>query len=67
MIVIKIENQKTKQCVVKQKLKFEDYRNCLESTQLENEINNNKLGVVGLKENFNEFVKSNWLILTLQQ
>ena len=65
MIVI-IENQKTKQCVVKQKLKFEDYRNCLESTQLENQINN-KLGVVGLKENFNEYVKSNWLILTLQQ
>ena len=67
MIVIKIKNQKTKQCAVKQKLKFEDYRNCLESTQLEIEINNNKLGVVGLKENFNEFVKSNWLILTLQQ
>ena len=31
----------TKKCVIKkQQLKFEDYKNCLEATQLENEINN---------------------------
>ena len=29
----------TKKCVIKRKLKFEDYKNCLEVTQLENEIN----------------------------
>ena len=28
----------TKKCVAKRKLKFEDYRNCLEATQLENKI-----------------------------
>ena len=29
----------TKKCVIKRKLKFEDYENCLEATQLENKIN----------------------------
>ena len=29
----------TKKCVIKRKLKFENYKNCLEATQLENKIN----------------------------
>ena len=29
----------TKKCVIKRKLKIEDYKNCLEATQLENKIN----------------------------
>ena len=28
----------TKKCVIKRKLKFENYKNCLEITQLENKI-----------------------------
>ena len=28
-----------KKCVIKGKLKFEDYKHCLEATQLENKIN----------------------------
>ena len=28
----------TKKCVIKQKLKFENYKNCLEATKLENRI-----------------------------
>ena len=28
----------TKKCVIKRKLKFENYKNCLEATQFENEI-----------------------------
>ena len=28
----------TKMCVIKRKLQFEDYKNCLEATQLENKI-----------------------------
>ena len=35
-----------KKCVIKGKLKFENYKNCLEETQLENKINhleNNKI------------------------
>ena len=36
------ENEKakdTKKCVIKGKLKFENYKNCLEATQLENKMN----------------------------
>ena len=34
------KKQKTqKTCVIKRKLKFEDYKNCLEAAQIENEIN----------------------------
>ena len=29
----------TIRCVIKRKLKFEDYKNCLEVTQIENRIN----------------------------
>ena len=29
----------TKKCVLKRKLKFEDYKHCLAATQLENKIN----------------------------
>ena len=29
----------TKKCVIKRKFKFENYKNCLEATQLENKIN----------------------------
>ena len=29
----------TRKCVIKRKLKFENYKNCLEATQLENKIN----------------------------
>ena len=37
---MKIKKQKAqKKCVIKRKLKFENYKNCLEATQLENKIN----------------------------
>ena len=29
----------TKRCVIKRKIKFKNYKNCLESTQLDNKIN----------------------------
>ena len=29
----------TKKCVIKRKLKFQDYKNCLEEAQIENKIN----------------------------
>ena len=29
----------TKKCVIKRKLKFKNYQNCLEATQLDNKIN----------------------------
>ena len=43
----------TKQCVLKRKLKFENYKNCLEATHLDNKIKyieNNKINRNSLKK-----------------
>ena len=56
-------------CVIK-KLKFEDYKNCLEAAQIENKINhleNSKINVHSLKEDHKEFIKNNKLILKTRQ
>ena len=37
-MVVKIKKQKAKKSVMKRKLKFENYKNCFEATQLENKI-----------------------------
>ena len=44
----------TKKCIIKRKLKFENYRDCLESTQLQNKMNyleKNKIDIDSIKEN----------------
>ena len=59
-----------KKCVIKRKLKFQDYKNCSEAAQIENEINHlekNKFDVDSLKEDKKEFIKNNKLILKIQQ
>ena len=43
----------TKKCVMKRKLKFENYKNCLEATQLENKTNyleKNQIDIDSLKK-----------------
>ena len=40
---MKIKKRKAqKKCVIKKKLKSEDYKNCLEATKFENTVNNLK-------------------------
>ena len=59
-----------KKNVIKRKRKFENYKNCLERTQLENEINHhekNKINLGSVKKDHKEFLKSNKLILKTQQ
>ena len=56
----------TKKCVIKRKLKIEDYKNCLEIVQIENKINHlekNKIDVYNRKVYEKEFIKDNKLIL----
>ena len=66
------ENKKakgTKRCVMKIKIKFKDYKNCLEATKLENKINHiekNKIKVDSFKEDHKEFIKNNKPILKTQ-
>ena len=59
----------TKKCIIKIKIKFENYKNCLEATQLENKINylENKIDIDSIKENHKEFLKNNKSILKIQQ
>ena len=60
----------TKKCVIKRKLKFEDCKNCLEATQLENKINyfeKNEVEVESLKKDHKELMKNNKLISKTQQ
>ena len=55
-----------KKCFIKRKLKFKDYKNCLQAAKMENKINHleeNKIIVGTLKENEKRFVKNNKLIL----
>ena len=64
---MKIKKAKdTKKCVIKRKLKFGDYKNCLEAPQIENKINHlekNKIDIDSPKE----FIKNKRLILKRQQ
>ena len=50
----------TKKCVIKRKLKFENYRNCLEANKLEiktNYLEKNKINVDSIKADHKEFIK----------
>ena len=70
MTVMKIKKQKTQKSVIKRKLKFENYKNCLEATQLENKINHlekNKIDIDRIKENHKQFIKNNTSVLKTQQ
>ena len=52
------------------KLKFQDYKNCLEKVQIENEINNlekNKTDVDSLKQDKKEFIKNDKAMFKTQQ
>ena len=58
----------TKMCVIK--LKFENYKSCLEVTQLDNKINHlekNKINIDSLKSNPKKFITNNKSILKPQQ
>ena len=63
------ENKKAKapkKCVVKRKIKFKDYKHCLEATPLESNINHlqkkKNLNMDNLQENYKDFIKDNRLI-----
>ena len=56
--------------IIKRRLKFENYKNCLEATQLENEISyleKNKINIDSIKKNHNQFRRNNKSILKTQQ
>ena len=59
----------TKKCVIKRKLKFQDYKNCLEAAQIENKIDHLEKNVIQAyspKKDKKELIKNNKLILKTQ-
>ena len=61
---------KTKKFVIKRKLKFENYKDCLEAVQIENKkshLEKHKIDVDSLKEYQKEFIKNNKLTLKRQR
>ena len=59
-----------KKLVIKRKLKFQGYKNCLEAAQIENKINHlekDKIEADSLNEDKKEFIENNKLILKTQQ
>ena len=64
--------KRTKMCVTKRKLKFENYKNCLEAAQLEkiikhNYLANNEIDMNSIKKNHKEFIRNNKSILKIHQ
>ena len=60
----------TKISVIKRKLKFQDYKNCVETAQIENKIHHleqNKIDVDSLKEDQKEFIKKKIILKTQQR
>ena len=56
----------SKKCIIKRKLKSENYKNCLEATKLENKIKyleNNKINIASLEKSPKDFIRNNKLIL----
>ena len=70
-MVVKIKKPYgTKMCVVKRRLKSEDYKHCLEAAKLENKINyldTNNLNMDNLQENHKKLLKNGKLTLKIQQ
>ena len=59
-----------KKCVINRKLKFENYKNCLEATELDNKIKpleKDKIGVNNIKKNHEKDIRNNKSILKTQQ
>ena len=67
------DNKKAKgkrKCVMKRKLKFENYQNCLEGTQFENKINHlekNEINIESINKYHLEFIKDNKSMLKTQR
>ena len=54
----------TKKCIIKRKLKFQDYKNCLEAAQTENKTNYLEKNVDSLKEDKKKIHKKQKINIT---
>ena len=70
MTVMTIKKQDTKMCVTKGKIKTENYRNYLKSTQLDNKmkyLEKKQINIDNLRKSYKELIRNNNSILKAQQ
>ena len=70
MMVVKIKKQKKQKKVCHKKNKFENYKNCLEATELKNKIKyleQNEIIIDSLKKDHKGFIRNNKIVLKIQQ
>ena len=70
MTVMAIKKQDTKMCVTKGKIKTENYRNYLKSTQLDNKmkyLEKKQINIDNLRKSYKELIRNNNSILKAQQ
>ena len=68
--MMKIKKQKEQKSVSKRKLKFQDYENCLETSQIENQTNyirKKKADIDSLVEDLKQFVNNKIRLRTQQR
>ena len=53
------ESKGTKKCIIKRKVKFEDYKNCLEAAHIENKINHLEKKKINA-DSPKQFIKKEW-------
>ena len=64
MTVVNIKKQNAqKKCVTKRKIKYENYKNCFELTQLENEISYHEKNKISIDNNHKNFIRNNKSLL----
>ena len=64
------KSEGTKKCVIKRKLKFKDYKNCLKASQIISKVNyleKKKVDIDCLKEDQRKFIEKNKLTLKTQK
>ena len=66
MMAVKIKKKRWKNVCHKKKLKFDDYKTCLEETEIENKINHLEKHKIFI-DSLNEFLKQNKVMLKTQQ
>ena len=70
VVKVKKQQQQQKKCLIKRKRKLENYKNCLEATQLDNNkinhLEKHKINIDSLK-NHKKFIRNNKSILNTRQ
>ena len=55
-----MKKKNTKNCAITRKLKFEDFKHCLQATQLENKINHLEKNILNVDNLQRKSIENSW-------